>query len=425
MDRRSADVAETVTEATEKTPRLYDRNFMLALASQMCFVIANTLMAHYSRWIEFLGGDLGQVGMIMGASATLGLFLRPWIAQWINRLGSRTMWLYGYLLFSFSAVANVCLDDLNPLIYAIRACTLLAAAIVFASGLTYISQTAPEHRRTEAIGVLGAGGFVGMLIGPWLGDLILGNGAETALVARQRADFVWLFLVAGGSSLLPALFLLMMRTPASNGTRRSVKLSDFVATTLQYWPGAILLVDFVFGVCMTAPFIFVASFIDNAPLAIGKVSVIGIFFLCYAGWGVTVRLWLGDLPDRIGPHKILILGMASMAIGMFSYSLVSASHAWLIVVPALLTGTGHGMMFHTMTSLTIQPFPNEVRGTGAALAMMMLDLGTLVGAPVLGYVGDRLGFAALFATVGTICVLGLGVYVWRGDTSTRMASLSN
>lgn len=393
---------------------------MFALASQMCFVIANTLMAHFSRWIEFLGGDLQQVGLIMGASATLGLFLRPWIAQWINRLGARTMWLIGYLLFAASAISNLWLTDLHPMIYLIRACSLLAAAIVFAGGLTYISQTAPEHRRTEAIGVLGAGGFVGMLIGPFLGDLILGNGAEVAIVARQRDDFVYLFVVAGAASLLPTLLLLMMRTPSSGGTRRSVKLSDFIATTVRFWPGTILLVDFVFGLCMTAPFIFVASFIDRAPLAIGNYSVIGIFFFCYAGWGLTVRLWLGDLPDRIGPHKILLVGMGLMAIGMFSYSIVTAEYPWLIVVPALLTGSGHGLMFHTMTSLTIQPFPSDVRGTGSALALMMLDTGTLVGAPVLGYVGDHHGFAAMFSMVGFACVAGGGIYFWR-ETSVRQA----
>ena len=399
-----------MSESVAESPRLYDRNFALALASQMCFVIANTLMAHYSRWIEFLGGDLQQVGLIMGAGATLGLLLRPWIAQWINRLGARTMWLVGYVLFALASVSNLWLDDLHFFIYLIRAGTLLAAAIVFASGLTYISQTAPEHRRTEAIGLLGAGGFLGMLIGPWLGDLILGSGRADVIQPRQQSDFVLLFVVAAAANVLPAIFLIFMRTPNSRGTRRSVRLSDFIATTIQYWPGKILWVDFVFGVCMTVPFIFVASFIDREPLVLGGNSVIGVFFFCYAGWGLAVRLWLRDLPDRIGPHKVLIVGIALMAVGMFSYAIVGPQFAWLIVVPALLTGTGHGLMFHTMTSLTLQPFPSEVRGTGSALALMMLDLGTLTGGPILGWIADQFGFAMMFAAIGMSCLMVLGVY---------------
>ena len=58
-----------------KSNRLYDRNFALAISSQTCFVIANTLMAHYARWIDALGGNVRQVGWIMGAGAVLGLVL--------------------------------------------------------------------------------------------------------------------------------------------------------------------------------------------------------------------------------------------------------------------------------------------------------------------------------------------------------------
>ncbi len=113
------------------------------MASQTCFVIANTLMAHYARWIEFLGGDLRQVGSIMGLGAFLGLLLRPWLAQWINRLGARTMWVVGYGVFAASSIANLVLIEIGPMIYILRSSLFVGTAIVFTSGLTYISQTAP------------------------------------------------------------------------------------------------------------------------------------------------------------------------------------------------------------------------------------------------------------------------------------------
>lgn len=397
--------------------RLYDRNFLFALASQISFVIANTLMAHYARWIDFLGGNIQQVGWITGIGSTLGILFRPWIAQWINRFGARRMWLSGYMLFAGASMSNLLLTDLHPAIYIVRSCLILGAAIVFASGLTYITQTAPEHRRTEAIGLLGAGGFVGMLIGPVLGDLILATENIGGAAVRDRDGFVTLFVVAALANAFPAVLLLFMRTPSSQGSRRSVSLRDFVSTVRQHWPGVILLVDFVFGICMAAPFIFVASFIDDAALKMGGYSVIGIFFWVYAGSGLTIRITTRKLPDRIGPHKVLLAGLALMSIGMFSFAIVSADLSWLIIVPALLTGLGHGLMFHTMTSLTIAPFPNAVRGTGSALALMMLDLGTLVGAPILGYIGDQVGYAALFSTIGSSCTACLLTYAWHGAKS--------
>jgi MFS family permease len=386
--------------------RLYDRNFLLALLSQTCFVMANTLMAHYARWIEFLGGDLSQVGSIMGAGALVGLLLRPWMAQWINRLGARAMWGIGYGVFAAASIGNLWLDDLGWAIYAIRSSLFLGAAIVFASGLTYISQTSPEHRRTEAIGIFGIGGFLGMLIGPFLGDLFL--------VERAQGNFETLFAVASFASLIPGIGLYFLRPTDSEGGKSSLRLAEFLSITRQYWPGTILLVDLVFGVCMSAPFIFVASFIDQASLSIDGVSVIGLFFLCYAGFGIAVRLSSRRLPDRIGSKKVLLVGMLFMSAGMFCFVLVDAADSWLIIVPAVITGIGHGLMFHTMTSLTLEPFPRKVRGTGAALALMMLDLGTIVGAPLLGSIGERFGFPWLFGAIGASCLAVAAIYAASG-----------
>ncbi len=384
--------------------RLYDRNFALTIISQTGFVIANTLMAHYARWIEFLQGDLSQIGSIMGIGAMVGLFLRPWMAGWINRLGAKTMWAVGYGVFSVSALGNLLLHDIDPLIYIIRATNVLGTAIVFASSLTYVSQTTPETRRTEAIGILGVGGFLGMLIGPYLGDVFL------AADVRQRGDFVLLFLVASAANVVPLMLLLLLRPPKNARVRGPVHLSEFVAICRRYWPGTILLINVAFGVCMTAPFVFVASFVDEVPVRMGGISVIGMFFWCYAGLAIFLRVGLRRLPDQIGSKKVLAAGSLLMSVGMFSYALVDQSHSWSIIVPALLCGAGHGLMFHTMTSLTLQWFPIELRGTGSSLALMMLDLGMIGGAPILGIIGELFGYTTMFVSIGCFCFLSLLVY---------------
>lgn len=356
-------------------------------------------MAHYSRWIEFLGGDLQQVGWIMGVCAALGLLLRPTMAQWINRLGARSTWAIGYTLFAAASLANLMLVDLGWIIYLVRSCLLLGAAIVFASGLTYITQTTPAARRTEAIGIFGIGGFLGMLVGPFVGDLFL--------FERERGNFMTLFVVAALANLIPLIGLCFLRSSDRQGVAGSIRIADFVQTVRRHWPGMILLVDFAFGVCMTGPFVFVASFIDRINLVVPGFSVIGIFFLFYAGVAIIFRLTSRRLPDRIGAAKVLYVGVLFMSLGMFAFSLVEASRWWLIIIPAVLGGIGHSLMFHTMTALTLETFPSEVRGTGSALALMMLDLGTLLGAPLLGLVGERFGFAALFGVIGITC-LGSG-----------------
>ncbi len=138
--------------------------------------------------------------------------------------------------------------------------------------------------------------------------------------------------------------------------------------------------------------------------------MIDLFFLFYAGTGIVLRLTLRRLTDQIGSRKVLLAGMLFMSVGMFGFVLVDAANTWRIIVPALFTGAGHGLMFHRMTSLTLENYPHAVRGSGSALALMMLDLGTIVGAPVLGLIGERFGFAMLFGAIGGFCLVVAAAY---------------
>ncbi len=63
-----------------------------------------------------------------------------------------------------------------------------------------------------------------------------------------------------------------------------------------------------------------------------------------------------------------------------------------------------------MTSLTIESFPSEVRGTGSVLALMMLDVGMIAGAPPLGMLADTFGFNAMFVAIGCIMVCATIAY---------------
>ena len=396
----------TDPETKRQDTRLYDRNFLLAMASQTSFVIANTLTAHYARWIEFLGGDLRQVGWIMGTGALLGLILRPWLGQWINRFGPRRMWLIGFGTHAVGCIGNLIQYDLGVGIYFLRTCLVFGSAIVFSSGLTYASQAAPANRRTEAIGILGVGGFIGMLIGPVLGDLFLGADE------RDRAAFGSLFISAGLANIFPVLMICMIKAPKHQNPKSRTRLRDFLSTCKEHWPGMILLIDLAFGVCMTIPFGFLASYIDQEKLIIPGVSVFGLYFWCYAGWGLTVRVVSRRVPEMFGRRKVLLVGTFFMSIGMFCFFLVDSANPWKIMIPALITGTGHGLMFHTMTSLTIENFPIESRGTGSALSLMMLDLGTFVGSPILGEIAEVYGFAWLFIAVGGFCLFSGVLYLW-------------
>ena len=404
--------------------RSFNLVLTLGIACQLAFVIANTLMAHYARWISFLGGSVQDIGMITGTGALIGLLFRPWMGQWINRLGAKNTWAAGYLCFALGTLGNLAIHQVDWAIFALRALLMMGGALVFTSSLTYIAQIAPVERRTESIGFLGIGGFLGMMVGPFCGDLLLQT--------RERSDFITLFLIAS-AALVVGLALIWLLPPVDvpPSKHRGRQFTEFVKTVATYWPGWILLVNTVFGVCMTVPFVFLADFIDTDRIDTGRWSELGLFFLCYAGMGLTLRVGLSKLPNLIGRRKVLLCGMTCMGTGLMCFRFVDADHSMWIMLPALLCGAGHGLSFHTLTSLTIERFPVEVRGTGSALCLMMLDIGQIGGPPVLALAAESVGFTTSFAMIGVLVVVvglvyaGSSVPIWRDQLRIRREWLAD
>ncbi|MBI1314696.1 MFS transporter [bacterium] len=385
--------------------RLYDRSFCCAFLSQIGFVLANTLMAHYSRWLNFLGADIAETSFIMGLGATVSIVSRPWIGQWIDRVGARNMWLIGYAVFATGSLSNLLLTDLTWPVYLCRGLIILGAAFVFSSSLTYISHHAPIHRRTEAIGTLGIAGFTGMVLGPFIGDLLLSG-------ERDRAAFETLFMLGGGVLIIPTVLLLFVTPLGEPLGRNSTSVVEFARTVRRHWPGAIVLVLTTFGLCMNVPFIFLARYIDDIGLNIDGLPEVTLFFLCYSASGISIRVSARRVPDRFGRRKVLLLGTVVMGTGMLLFQFVDAQHPYRLMLPALFCGGGHGLMYHTCTSLFFEPFPDHSRGAGSALSLMVLDVGTVGGAPLLGRIAETYGYASMFVAVAVTCFAAGGLYTW-------------
>lgn len=381
---------------------LYSLDFAIAFVGQTLFVTGNTLLIHYTRWVDFLGGDERDIGLVMGLAPVLSLLLRPWMGQWIDRVGARTASVIGGAIVVASTLVNVAIFSIGVGAYLSRTGQVIGGAIFFASSLTYITQSTPPSRRTEAIGVLGCGGFLGMVIGPLFGDWLLPIG-----VVRTRHDFLVLFGFVVVSIVLALLLLNILRSSSKPNRGGTMKLGHFIQTASSHWPGTILIVNAVFGVGLCIPFVFLSKYVDVLGL---KNAGMGLYFVVYAGWGMILRLSTRKLPDRIGRRAMLLSGLAIMGVASFSYSMIDADHPGWLLICAFLSGSAHSLMFHTMMALTLEPFPLEQHGTGTVLAYMCLDFGMIASAPLLGYVAHHVGYHAMFRIVGTACVLAVGIY---------------
>ena len=395
---------------------LYTRRFLLAQIAQMLFVVASTLLGHYARWIEHLGGSPTTVGWIMGGGAVTGLLLRPWLGQWIAAVGCRRAWLFGAAIFGIGISGNFALADQYWPVLLLRTLIVVGSALVAVASLTFVMRHAAPERRSEAIGALGAGGFLGMLIGPLVGDLLLGDGQ------REHWQFHLLFGVAVAFGAVSTLLVWFLPDEPDETARGQVRLSAFVSTVKERWPGPIMLVNAAFGMGLAVPFAFLPSFIDERQITVSGISPIGFFFGAYAGLGLIARFTGARFQDRLGRERVLFAGIGCMGIGLLSFPFVTADRGWLLILPALVCGMGHALVFPAMTSLNLETFDDRTRGTGSTLSLMTSDLGYIVGTPFLGWLAAGVGYDAMHLATAAIVLSAGGVYAWRRSVTRNAAA---
>jgi len=404
----------TNTNSPTTPGKLYDRSFALAFICNLLFVPANTLLVHYAQWIDYLRKDepdlaLIDLGYITSSGLIISFLARPWLGQMVNRFGSKNMWMVGYVFFLVGFLSNLFITDVNAFLYISRGIICLGVACVFTSSITYITVTTPADRRTEAIGVLGISGFFGFVIGPLLGDCILGT-------QPTAEDFRLFFWTGSGSILTSMAILLFMPATSGNRVKGTLSLRRFLTTVKKYWPGSIIYVNAAFGLCMTVPLHLLKKFILDKELTapvFGTVGFITIFYIIYAGWGITIRLLVKSAPDRIGRRKVLLVGIVAMVVGYIGFCFITENRLWALLIPAFCCGTGHGLTYHCMTSLTLESFPAKHRGTGTALAMMAFDCSAVVGMPIIAWIIVVAGYNAMFLGIAATVTLVAGIFFYQ------------
>jgi MFS family permease len=368
---------------------LVSPNLALVILVQAVFCAGNCLWVHYARWIGHLGGDEFIVGLVTGLGPVIGLLFRPTLGSFVDTIGARQGIILGAGISALAGGGNVFVTELGPLVYLSRMGSFVGGALFFGSAVTYVSQTSADLHRTMSIGLMGCGGFLGVALGPLVGDEIFGAGPPD----RQRFNMLFLFLFWTGVAAL-GLSLAKNRGLSLDHGRKRLTTADFLRNCAAHWPGAILAVALAVGVGMTLPFVFLTRF----AATVGIHST-GSYFLFYGLFAIALRLAIGS-PDTWGKERVLHVGLAMMAAGAWLLLLVTPERYPLFLISALLSGGGHALVFHVMMSLGMESFPLRLHGTAAALCYMGVDFGMIVFSPLIGWMITLVGYQALFLTVG-------------------------
>ncbi len=162
---------------TRRPPRLandpvYSATFWLAYAANVAAVTANALTYRFAELVDLLGGREQVAGIIIGVATAAALLSRLFLGQAIDRYGVRKLWLTASLIFVAGGACWPCRATCHGSSISPRSLFAIGLAGMFTCSTVHIQSLVPPHRRTEVIGSLGSSGFVGMILGAVLGDVI-------------------------------------------------------------------------------------------------------------------------------------------------------------------------------------------------------------------------------------------------------------
>jgi MFS family permease len=374
---------------------VYGRRFWLVYLGNTAFTVATALMYRYADFVLYLGGTEWNVGLIVGVGMVGSLSMRLFQGFGIDHFGPRRIWLWSNCAFILSLFAHTLITDVRgPMIFALRILYATSMAGVYGSSITSVSRRLPLARMAEVVGTLGTSGFIGMAVGPMLGDVFCGHDPIT------RTDLNTMFLVATGLGIVSLVCAeLATRHEATPRRRRKPHMLWLLR---RYHPGGVMALAVVMGIGLVIPTTFLPTFIEQH-----HIENTGTFFLVYAGTAFLARLSTRRVPHLFGVRPMIFVGLGLLAVSLLCYLWVETQ--WGLALPGFFAGISHAVLFPSVTATGSTSFPSRYRGLGTTVMLSMLDLGMLVGAPLVGQMVEVSKNAGLPPYNTTFVALSAGV----------------
>jgi MFS family permease len=375
--------------------RLATRVFVLCAAANFSQSLAFNLYLHLPGFLHELGASEVEIGLLGAATALAAIAVRPPLGRALDHGRRRELVVAAGLLNVAVCLLYLTVDALGAWVYAVRVAHGLAEATLFTAFFAMAAEEIPVSRRTEGLALYSASGMLPISIGGLVGDAIL-----------ARAPYAALFVASAVAAAASLALSLALRPGRRHAARPGGVPPGFARALAQRDLMPLWLLGTVFGLALAGVFTFLKRF----AMETGVASV-GAFFSAYTGAAIAVRVVGAQLPDRVGPRRVLVPALATLAAGLVLLAL--AQDARQVLAAGILCGVGHGYTFPVLSSLVVTRAPEHGRGAAIAILTALPDLGALLGAPLLGWVLEVAGFPALFGAAAALIAAGAaGFALW-------------
>jgi predicted MFS family arabinose efflux permease len=331
-----------------------------------------------------VGSDEAGAGLAFGAFAISALLLRPVAGRLADTRGRRPLLVWGAVLCAVATALTAVVDTL-PLVLVLRLVLGVSEAAFFVASLAVLADLAPPSRRGEALSYNSLGLYLGIALGPPIGELLTRTmGLAAAWYGAAGLALLATAVVAG---------IAETRAPRSDGAAPARLIHRAaLGPALGFLAAVVPMGGFLAFATLHAEGVGLAA--TSLPLfAYGVVVVLG-------------RITFAKVVDRLPPLLLAGAALATIAGGLGVVA-AWAAPAGLLAGAALLAV---GVTFATpafFAAVFATAAPHE-RGVAAGTMSAALDVGLGGGPILLGVVAGAAGTGPAFGVAAVVAVLGCG-----------------
>jgi MFS family permease len=345
---------------------------------------------------RFVAGPLGAgnvaIGLVVGAFSVSAFFLRPWVGGLGDRWGRRPLMLVGASLFAASVLAYP-LASSPAALAALRLLTGAGEAFFWVGAVTAVFDLAPAERRGEAMSIASLALYLGIGLGPLVGEL-----------AIEQVGFAAAWVLAATAALTALVLVLRMpdtRPPDAAGEPSGAAPRHRLVHPAGLLPGLVLLTS-ILGM---------AGFLTFVPLYAMDIGMDGsrVVLLVFAGIVVGIRSVGARIPDRLGAARATRMALALSAAGLALMG-TWRSPAGLLAGAAVLA-VGIALLTPAVMALAVEGVAAGERASVIGTTSAFLDLAFGLGPAMLGFVAAALGRPGTFLAGAAVAAVGWVVVV--------------
>jgi MFS family permease len=364
------------------TPR-----FAIITTSALAYFLGlGILLPTLPRYVENeLSATTVEVGIVAGSFGIAAGLIRPWLGRLGDLYGRRLLLVVGAIISGTSILLYPTWASI-PFLIGLRIVSGFGEAGVFIGAAVSTQDLAPDDRRGEATSYFSLAVYLGIGVGPILGEILDRSGGFERVTTASSA---LLFISA----------LLGFAIPSHPRQARPTARRKGFLHPAAVLPGTLLTLSLVGFVGYTT---FLSLYLDRLGGGPDTGNA-GPVFLLYSSIVVVFRLGFASLPDRLGARRSGILAFAFIALGL---GIVAAWGTLTgIYVGTVVLAFGVAFNYPALFLLVMARTEPSERGFAIASFGFFFDAASALGPPILGLLifafgNERASFAAGAITAG-------------------------